>query len=399
MVILSFFSYFFYYFARKNLGVVTPDLIDSGVFTEKEIGWAQTFYASVYMLGQFMNGALGDRYGARALLCSGMFLSATASVIIGLFPIYGILLSAWALNGLFQSTGWSNNCKIVAAWVPHRSRGKVMGFWSLCYVLGSISANFLAGYVMGSYGWKAAFLVTGITVLIVSIIQGLYIINRPEDRGFTFERRTNKDTQSQSKSHFIRMLTNRVILLYGSAYFSLKFIRYTFFTWLPFYLYSHLGFSKSISAYTSNAFEIGGVIGLLGGGFLADKYFPKNRGRLACFSLIAMIGALIFFRTYAQSSFWLIITCLGLVGAFLYIADSLVSGTAAQDVGGAESAASATGIVNGIGSIGGALSGILPVMIKEKYGWDGVFVLFIALGIVAALLLVPVALRKEIHKS
>jgi len=188
MVVLAFFSYFFYYFVRKNLGVVTPDLIDTGVFTEKQIGWAQTCYATVYMIGQFMNGALGDRFGARLLLNTGLFLSAVASVLIGLFPLYGILLAAWSLNGLFQSTGWSNNCKVVAAWVPHRSRGKVMGFWSLCYVLGSISANFVAGYVMGQYGWKAAFLVTGITVLVVALIQSLLLINKPEDRGFTFER-------------------------------------------------------------------------------------------------------------------------------------------------------------------------------------------------------------------
>jgi len=149
----------------------------------------------------------------------------------------------------------------------------------------------------------------------------------------------------------------------------------------------------------SNAFEIGGVLGLLGGGILADKYFQKNKGRLAFFALLAMIGSLVFFRAFAQSSFSLVIFSLAIVGAFLYIADSLISGTAAQDVGGAEGAASATGIVNGIGSLGGALSGILPVLIKEHYGWDGVFILFIALGVLAALLLIPVAMRKEIKKS
>ena len=399
MVLLSFFSYFFYYFVRKNLGVTTPDLVDQGVFTVEQIGWAQTCYASLYMVGQFMNGALGDRFGARALISIGMFLSATASIIIGLFPLYGILLAAWSLNGLFQSTGWSNNCKIVASWIPHHHRGRVMGFWALCYVLGSITANFFAGYIMGEYGWKSAFLITGLTVLVVSIIQGIYLINNPENRGFTFERRIGTDKLTTKKGSFLRMLTNPTILLYGGSYFSLKFIRYTFFTWLPFYLFSKLDYSKSISAYTSNAFEIGGVLGLLLGGYLADKHFHKNRGRLACFALVAMIGALFAFREFSHSSFTVIIISLGFVGATLYIADSLVSGTAAQDIGGAEGAASATGIVNGIGSLGGALSGILPVIIQEHYGWDGVFTLFIVLSIFATFLLIPVALKKEITKA
>jgi OPA family sugar phosphate sensor protein UhpC-like MFS transporter len=87
------------------------------------------------------------------------------------------------------------------------------------------------------------------------------------------------------------------------------------------------------------------------------------------------------------------------VGATLYIADSLVSGSAAQDIGGGESAASATGIVNGIGSLGGVLSGILPGYIQASYGWDGVFILFIALSFLAIGFLTPVAFKKEIVKA
>jgi sugar phosphate permease len=399
MVLLSFFSYFFYYFVRKNLGVVTPDLVDQGVFTTKQIGWAQTGYAALYMIGQFINGALGDRYGARALICFGMLSSSIASIIIGIFPFYGILLAVWSLNGLFQSTGWSNNCKIIASWIPFYQRGRVMGFWALCYVLGSISANFFAGYLMGEYGWKSAFLITGCTVLVISIIQGIFLINTPEEKGFSLDRRTPQNNKPNSKRGFFKMISNPLILLYGGSYFSLKFIRYTFFTWLPFYLFSKLGYDKSFAAYTSNAFEIGGVLGLLIGGFLADRFFRANRGRLACFALVAMTASLFLFRSYAHSSTTVIILCLAFVGATLYIADSLVSGTAAQDIGGAESAASATGIVNGIGSLGGVLSGILPVYIQESYGWDGVFILFIALSFLAIGFLTPVAFKKEIVKA
>ncbi len=83
----------------------------------------------------------------------------------------------------------------------------------------------------------------------------------------------------------------------------------------------------------------------------------------------------------------------------IHVPDSLPSGNAAQDVGGAESSASATGVVNGIGSLGGILSGILPIWLQQKFGWDAVFILFIVLTIAGILLLIPVALRKEIGKS
>ncbi|MFC4993824.1 MFS transporter [Rubritalea tangerina] len=399
IVILSFLSYFFYYYTRKNLGIATSSMIEEG-FTEETIGWIQSGYGILYALGQFICGGLGDKLGARIMIFCGMALSAIASIAIGFFPLTLVLLIAWPLNGLFQSTGWSNNCKLIATWIPHDSRGRVMGIWSLCYVLGSISANVVCGYLVEHYNWKLSFLVTGFTVLSVAIIQGLFLINRPEQKGFTIQRRNGASAENASqKGNFKRMLTNPIILLYGGSYFSLKFIRYTFFIWLPFYFEKRLNYDTDVSAYSSNAFEVGGVIGLLCGGILADKVFSENRGRLAWLGLIALCAALFVFRNYAHSSYLAVLFSLGAVGLFLYIADAQVSGTAAQDVAGADAAASATGIVNGLGSVGGALAGIVPIWIKQSYGWDGVFLLFIALTALAILLTFPVALRRQVGKA
>ncbi len=399
IVILSFLSYFFYYYTRKNLGIATSSMIEEG-FTEENIGWIQSGYGVLYAVGQFVCGGLGDRVGARIMIFVGMALSAIASIMLGFFPFFIVLMVAWPLNGLFQSTGWSNNCKLIATWIPHNARGRVMGVWSLCYVLGSLSANVVCGYLIEHYDWRTTFLVTGFTVLVVAIIQGLYLINDPQDHGHEIKRRNSVSADSGcTKGSFKKMITNPTILLYGGSYFSLKFIRYTFFIWLPFYLETRLHYAKDVSAYSSNAFEVGGVIGLLLGGYLADKVFSSNRGRLIWLSLVILCASLFGFRAFAQSSYLLVLFFLGLVGLFLYIADAQVSGTAAQDVGGADSTASATGIVNGLGSIGGALAGIVPVWIKQSYGWDGVFQLFIILTIVAVFLTLPIALKKQVGRA
>lgn len=405
IVVLSFFSYFFYYFTRKNLGVAAPDMIDNAVFgadTKKIIGWVQTGYLLVYMIGQFLSGMLGDKTGARMMIFTGMLLSSLASICIGFFPFISLFLVLWSLNGLFQSTGWSNNCKLITAWIPHQQRGRVMGFWAGCYVLGSISANFVAGYFLKD-GWQTVFLVTGVSVLVIAIIQGLFLVNDPKDKGFHIERRNgsgkNPNDSSPAQSDFWKIIKNPIILTYGGCYFSLKFIRYTFFGWLPWYLYDHLNYKKDMAAYVSVSFEVGGIIGLVIGGVFADKFFSSNRGKLAWIGLIGLSISLFAFKHLATADMVTIVISLATVGLFLYIADSIISGTAAQDVGGAENAAAATGVVNGIGSIGGALSGIVPVLLEEAYGWNSVFYLFIALSIGATLLLIPVARKKHVTKA
>jgi sugar phosphate permease len=80
---------------------------------------------------------------------------------------------------------------------------------------------------------------------------------------------------------------------------------------------------------------------------------------------------------------------LALVGAFLFGPDSILAGAAAQDAGGPLAAATATGLVNGIGSVGAILQGALNAWISRAFGWHAVFVVLVALAFVAAVALVP----------
>ena len=49
----------------------------------------------------------------------------------------------------------------------------------------------------------------------------------------------------------------------------------------------------------------------------------------------------------------------------------------------------ASGIANGMGSIGAIMSGALPVLIKDRYGWEGVFAAMTGLSFLGAAALLP----------
>ena len=400
MVVLTYLAYFFYYFTRKHLGVATHALVKDG-FSEDLIAWVQTGYGICYALGQFMSGALGDRVGPRIGLSVGMILSGIASLAFGIFPFVGVLAICLTINGLFQSAGWPNCCKLVTLWVSDAKRGRVMGFWLTCYIFGSLVANMFAGYILEHYGWRQVFLFTGVTVLVVGVVQGLFLLNKPEDAGYSFGHAKSEAKDSRhSGEGFSRMIREPAVLLLGFSYTGLKFVRYAFFAWLPYYLATEVGMGDGESAYVSNGFEVGGVLGLLIGGVVADRLFPKNRCRLAFLSLLGMVAALISYRMVsATGGLWGNVAGLAVIGFFLYIADAIISGTAAQDIGGAGSAASAAGIINGIGSTAQLFAGFLPIAIKKQWGWDGVFVCFIVLGVVSSLVLLPLALRQKVGRA
>jgi len=400
MVVLTYLAYFFYYFTRKHLGVATHALVQDG-FSEDLIAWVQTGYGVCYAIGQFMSGALGDRVGPRIGLSVGMILSAVATLAFGIFPFVGVLAICLTLNGLFQSTGWPNCCKLVTLWVSDARRGRVMGFWLTCYIFGSLVANMFTGYILENYGWREVFLFTGLAVLAVGVVQGLFLLNKPEDAGYSFSSaKAEGEDGNDGGEGFARMIREPAVLLLGFSYTGLKFVRYAFFAWLPYYLATAVGMSGGESAYVSNGFEVGGVLGLLLGGVVADRWFPKNRCRLAFLSLLGMLGALVAYRAMSASGgLWGNVTGLAVIGFFLYIADAIISGTAAQDIGGTGSAASAAGIINGIGSTAQLFAGFLPIAIKKHWGWDGVFVCFIVLGVISSLVLLPLALRQKVGRA
>lgn len=408
MLILSYLAYFFYYFTRKHLAIAKSSLVEGGI-DPTTIGFIESAYACCYALGQFVSGALGDRKGPRLALFVGMCMSAIATAAFGFFPFPAVLAIGWSANGLFQATGWPNTCKIVTAWVSEAARGRVMGFWLTCYIVGSMAATAFAAEMMERFGWREMFLIAGGVVMVVGIIEGLFLINRPEDRGYSFGEDAAEKPKAGGKlsEGFWDMVKKPAVLLLGFAYFGLKYTRYTLFNWLPFYLVTVIGLPKLSSAITSNAFEAGGVVGLIAGGFVADRFFPRNRCRFALIALAGMVAAIFAYRlvshdTVTEATRDAVLhrnaIAIGVIGCFLYIADSIISGTAAQEIGGAKHAGTVCGIVNGIGSIGQILAGFLPAVMAQHYGWDTVFVSFIAVGIASCLIVLPLAVKTRMER-
>ena len=75
-----------------------------------------------------------------------------------------------------------------------------------------------------------------------------------------------------------------------------------------------------------------------------------------------------------------------MVGFLIYGPDSLVSATAAVDFGTRKGASTASGIINGMGSIGAMLGGYIPGF-KDTLGWDRIFVLMAGSILIAGFLM------------
>jgi sugar phosphate permease len=79
----------------------------------------------------------------------------------------------------------------------------------------------------------------------------------------------------------------------------------------------------------------------------------------------------------AASGFWGMVLSISLLGILIHGADMLVSGMAVLDTVPREQHGRAVGFVNGIGSIGQALSPLLATLFVAHFGWNKLFDLFV----------------------
>ena len=172
-------------------------------------------------------------------------------------------------------------------------------------------------------------------------------------------------------------------------------MRYALLFWLPYYLSGTLGYAVDQAAYVSNAFEAGGIVGVIAIGMLSDRVRRFSRTTLSMTSLVGLSLALLICAALPKHDVLLTVAALALVGALLFGPDALLSGAAAQDVGGAAAAATATGLVNGVGSLGGMLEGITLPAVSAHFGWQAMFPLLAGLAVCAALALIPAARRPD----
>jgi sugar phosphate permease len=122
---------------------------------------------------------------------------------------------------------------------------------------------------------------------------------------------------------------------------------------------------------------------------LSDRNRGISRSVLAAVWLVLLAGAIFLYAQIGATNLVVNFAVMALVGALLFGPDSLISGAAAQDAGGPYAAATAAGLVNGIGSIGAILQEYVTRGVSQRYGWDKLFYVFVVLAVFSAICLVP----------
>lgn len=344
---------------------------------------------------------LGDRFGGKRLVGFGLIFVGVLNAAFGVGQTFLFFLIAWTLNGFAQSTGWPGCAKAFSQWYAREERGTVMGLWCTCYQVGGVVATFIATYLVSTIGWQSAFfgpalIVGGFGVLVLAFQR-----DSPQQEGLPsvetyYHAVTGKGAPAEddnappakaSLADWMFVLKSGTLWTLGLTYVVLKLTRYTFLFWLPFYMSNQLGYGEGEAGYTATVFSIAGLVGAIFAGVASDRIFGGRRAPIVVIMLVLLAGATWFYADLSMLGRWPNIIGIAAIGFLIFGPDSVTSGVAAVDFGEEKAAAAAAGFVNGLGSIGGALSGVIAGRLSEAYGWNAVFIMFTPMCLLAAMLM------------
>ncbi|MFF2811919.1 MFS transporter [Streptomyces sp. NPDC058000] len=421
-------AYAGFYFVRQAFAVAKLGILDDpavhGVLTEQVLGVIDAVYLAAYAVGQFLWGMWADRFGPRVVVTVGMLGAIAASCTMGMSSALLVFGGAMAVQGLAQSAGWAPLCKNMGNFFPVRTRGRVLGLWSTNYAFGGLAAPpFLGWWAYQVFDdWHAAFVVGAATLAVVLVVFLVFQRDTPPDgAGSDAPERdsgpgpapgTDTDTVPGpgpnlvpvpgSAAHaaappvaprraplalYREALKDRMVLTLGAAYFLLKPARYAILLWGP-VLVSHRlpAVGKVGATVIPISFGVAGVLAPMLIGWLSDTVFRSRRMPPCVLALAVLTGALaLFMPLTATGSAAVMIAVLAVIGLAVYAADAMISCVAAVDFGSAGGAGTAAGVVNGCGSIGAVLGGLLPGFLSGTALFHG----FAAAALLAGLLLLP----------
>jgi OPA family glycerol-3-phosphate transporter-like MFS transporter len=394
-------AYAGFYLTRKAFSVAKNELKKPEVLglTKGQMAGMDGAYSAAYAAGQFLWGTLGDRYGTRRVILFGMMASIVTAALMGMVSTAFWMGTMFAVQGLWQASGWAPLGKNMGEFFSQRERGGVMGFWCTNYALGGFIASNIAGYAAKSYGWRYAFFVPAGLLMLIWILFLLFQRNRPEDVGlppieqYHGESETVidvKDKPGQENEGTWRavsaVMRNGMVWYLGAVYFLVKPTRYLLLFWSPVYIADRLGTDTLQSGWLSSMFDLAGPVGTLAGGIMSDKLFQSKRMPVSVLALFGLAALMVVFPFVPLSRQGMGMGMFAM-GFLVFIPDSLISGTAAIDFGTKKGASTANGLINGLGSVGQMLGVLLPGWVESLLGkghniWT---VIFVGLGISLAL--------------
>jgi len=288
------------YLIRMALGALLPPIIQELALSYAEAGFLSTAFFYAYMAMQFPAGVLGDRFGRKRTLITGLVLGALAAVATGFAGSFVALFLARLLTGISQGFLFSNDRVIIAATTPKGKMALGQGISFSGAGLGTTLGLLLAGALGVIVPWRSVFILFALPPLLAAILIGRLVPEPPRHA-----------VVADPAWPFRRVLRTRDFWLLGATGVMPVYVQFVLATWAPLF-FAEVGVADlGRSAALASLQGVPAPFGLFFSGLLADRFHRRGLPRKLIIAATLLLTALsvgaMGLVVHAQGPAWLLI--------------------------------------------------------------------------------------------
>src|SRR5437762_1896269 len=264
----------FNYLDRYVAASVAPMVKRELNLTDSEIGLFGTAFLLVYAIAAVPFGYWGDRGVRKNVIAVGIAIWSVATLLTGFARNYFQLFLSRAVVGICKASYYPAGTSLISDYFPKEQLSRVMSIWGAGSTVGIALGFAGGGYLAGKFGWRSVFFIAGGPGLLFALLA--YRMREPlrgaVERGPSLAR--TADAGLKQFFDLLRIPTLRATIIAQTLLF---FVLASNAFWLPTVLQRRFELSSSNAGLLAGGvIVVGGLIGTLAGGWIADRRALKR---------------------------------------------------------------------------------------------------------------------------
>jgi len=361
------------YVDRQTIGFLKGDL-------SKQFGWDETNYADLvfwfqaaYAVSYLAFGRIVDRIGARLGFGLAFLVWQGAHIAHALANSLAGFIGARLALGIGEGGAFPGGIKAMAQWFPKKERAFATGLFNAGTNIGAIVTPLIIPAVTLAWGWRAAFIVTGVGGLLWLPIWLLVYRTPRETKALSAAELAHIESDPPDHVEAIpwrRLLPVRETWAYAIGKFLIDPIWWMFLFWLPDFLQKRHGLDLKTFGPPVIAIYLLSDVGSIAGGWLSSRLIARgwsiNRARKTTMLICAICATPVALGAVVDN-LWLAVGIIGLATA-AHQGFSANLYTLPGDVFPRSAVGSVVGIGGMVGAIGGMVMSKYAGYVLEKLG-------------------------------
>ncbi|MFZ4627739.1 MAG: spinster family MFS transporter [Blastocatellia bacterium] len=374
VVAMLWFVCFFNYADRQAIFSVFPLLQKEMGLSDVQLGVVGAAFMWVYAASAPLAGIIGDRFKRKTLILGGLIFWSIVTVATAFSQNYTHLVICRALEGFGEAFYFPASMALLSDYHGKETRSRAMSIHQSSVYAGTIAGGSVAGIMGDLYqDWRPPFYFFGWLGVLLGIV--LLLLLREPRRGAS-EEMAEENTHASldlKRAHLwaeiLAVLQTPMVRILMIVFVGANFVAMIFLTWMPSYLFKTFRMSLSMSGVSATIYlQIASVLGVLSGGWLADRLVRRYRGgRMMTQAVGLLLGVPFVFLTGWTLSIPVLVLAMIGFGYFKGFYDANIWASL-HDVVRPERRATAVGLMNAIGWFGGGLAPVAIAAASQRYG-------------------------------